>query len=95
MGVTAPGDSTGTITIFYRYGGGSQFPCSEVEYLKAMEALESRRVVAETINSFLGSKKFTELCAPHGMVTLSFNGGKNLLSVSHSDISRIYWESNI
>ena len=87
--------STGTIRIFLNDGTVYEAPCSEQECLTAMEELGP--VVRETTvhSLYSGLSSITEFRPPYGMRALEFNNKRNIISVYHADIKRIYWESNI
>ena len=87
--------STGTIRIFLNDDTVYEAPCSEQECLTAMETLGP--VVYETTihDFFLGSRRVTDSRAPYGMSVLEFNNKNNIIHLYHSEIKRIYWESNI
>lgn len=90
-------DSTGTIRILLNDDTSYEAPCSEEEYLAAMESL-GWDLVESRLFSFSPYDPYEvkqERVAPAGMRTLAFNGSRNAISLYHSDIKRIYWESNI
>lgn len=88
-------DSTGTIHILLSDDTSYEAPCSEQECLAAMEALGP--VVYETTmhSLYSGPSRITELRPPYGMRALEFNNKRNIITVYHADVKRIYWEANI
>lgn len=87
--------SAGSIYILMNDDFVFEAPCSEVEYRVAIASLGSIECEVRKFGPNLVPFSRTEMRAPHGMVTLSFNAGKSIISVYHGDIKRIYWESNI
>ena len=87
--------STGTIRIFLNDDTVYEAPCSELECVTAMEALGPVEFETTIHDLYFGSRSIVDSRAPYGMIALEFNNKKNIISIYHGDIKRIYWEANI
>ena len=86
---------TGIIRILLSDDTVYEAPCSEQECLTAMERLGPVVYETTTYSLYSSPRSITELRAPYGMAALEFNAKRNIMSVCHGDIKRIYWEANI
>ena len=87
--------STGTIRIFLDDDTVYEAPCSEGEYVTAMELLGPVEYESFIHDFFRGSRRVVDSRAPYGMSVLEFNNKNNIIHLYHSEIKRIYWEANI
>lgn len=92
MAVRNPADSTGIVRILFEDGRHYESSCSEVEYRAAIASLGPIEYEVNGFGPNFVPFSHAEMHAPHGMITLSFNSGNNIISVHYEDIKRIYWE---